>query len=189
MTLICLIRHGETDWNKVGKIQGRTNIPLNESGIEQAKKCAAILEKSKWDMLLTSPLLRAKQTAELMNKHTQLPLMEMDAFTERDYGDAEGMTPEVRNRLFSNRAYPNMETREELLERIGDGLRHIEDTYPDKKILLVTHGGVINTILAHLSDGEIGSGKTKLNNACVSHIYLQAGIWRIKNFNLVDHLE
>lgn len=63
-TSICLIRHGETDWNVLGKVQGRTDIPLNSTGIVQAEKCAELLKLSKWDVIITSPLKRAKETAE-----------------------------------------------------------------------------------------------------------------------------
>src|SRR5699024_6004320 len=91
MTTIRLIRHGETNWNKEGRIQGKTDIPLNETGRIQAEECAASLKHSEWDIIISSPLKRAKQTAEIINKNLHLPIMEMSAFAERNYGDAEGM--------------------------------------------------------------------------------------------------
>ena len=57
---ICLIRHGETDWNLIGKFQGREDIPLNKTGIEQIQRAADYLKKSKWGEIITSPLSRAK---------------------------------------------------------------------------------------------------------------------------------
>jgi broad specificity phosphatase PhoE len=62
---ICIIRHGETDWNKEKRLQGRENIPLNEEGINQIKNTIEYLKKYKWDIIITSPLSRAKQSAEL----------------------------------------------------------------------------------------------------------------------------
>lgn len=63
---ICLVRHGETDWNKVGKIQGHTDIELNENGIRQAYACAEYLNNAPFELIITSPLKRAKQTAEII---------------------------------------------------------------------------------------------------------------------------
>ena len=187
MTAICLMRHGETDWNKAGKIQGKTDIPLNNTGKIQAYQSAIMLQESKWDILITSPLIRAKETAEILNERLQLSMIEMDAFKERDFGDAEGMMPKERSALFSNRVYPNMETRDALIARIEQGLAYIIQSYPHKKVLLVAHGGVINTILSVLSKGEIGSGKTKLDNACISNIYYQEDMWHVKDFNQTIH--
>jgi len=83
MTQICLIRHGETDWNVLGKLQGRTDTVLNDRGILQAKQCAEHLKEMKWDFIITSPLLRAKQTAMILNEEIKVPLFEMEAFMER----------------------------------------------------------------------------------------------------------
>lgn len=188
MTSICLIRHGETDWNKEGRVQGQTDIPLNETGISQAKQCGKILQQSTWDMIITSPLQRAKQSATIINETLQLPMIEMEEFKERNYGDVEGMTVEERNKLYPNRNYPNQETQLELTDRVMKGIHKINETYYNKKILLVAHGGVINAILSHLSDGEIGSGKTKLLNACLSNIYLTEEKWHIKDYNQITHL-
>lgn len=68
------------------------------------------------------------------------------------------------------------------------GIQTIHETYPHKKVLLISHGGAINAILAALSDGKIGSGKTKLINASMSNIYHHEDKWHIKDFNQVTHL-
>lgn len=188
LTTIGLVRHGETEWNRLGKIQGKTDIPLNEAGRSQAKKCSKLVTKRKWDLIITSPLQRAKETAEIMNQRMQLPMVVMDTFEERDYGDAEGMTRVKREASFPNRNYPNMETRDALIKRVEDGLTHVETAYPNSNVLLVSHGGVINTILSMLSEGEIGSGKTKLLNGCISNIFLESMTWKIKDYNQVSHL-
>jgi len=188
MTSICLIRHGETDWNREGRIQGIADIPMNETGMAQAEKCAAFLAQSKWDVIISSPLARAKQTAAIINKKLQLPIIEMAAFKERDYGDAEGMTRAEREEAFPDREFPNQETRESLINRVMSGIQKLHETYPGRKVLLVAHGGVINAILAALSNGEIGSGKTRLNHGCISNIYHHQGKWNIKDYNQIAHL-
>lgn len=188
MTTICLVRHGETNWNKAGRVQGKTDIPLNQTGIAQAEECRVQLEKSDWDIIISSSLTRAKQTAEIINKGLQLPFIQMEAFQERGYGDVEGMTLKQRREKFPNRNYPNQESRSALTERVMNGIHTIYENYPNQKILLVAHGGVINAILAKLSNGEVGSAKTKLINACISNIYHLDNRWYIKDYNQVTHL-
>lgn len=189
MTIVCLVRHGETHWNAQGKIQGKTDIPLNEAGARQAAQCGAYLTASDWDLIITSPLQRARRTAEIINDTLGLPLIEMEEFAEKHFGDAEGMTYEERAHTFPNRLYPNQEDNEFFAERLAAGLKIINDRYPEQRVLLVSHGGVINAILGELSDGEIGSGKTRLLNACLSHIHFDKDNWIIQNYNQVSHLE
>lgn len=188
ITSICLIRHGETDWNSLGKLQGRTDISLSSKGILQAKECSQFLKTSEWDVIITSPLKRAKETAKIINKDLYLPFIEMDEFLERSFGDAEGMTLEERLTSFPKRNYPNQESRKSLNRRIISGIKKINQRYSNKKILLVAHGAVINAILAEFSNGEIGSGKTKLINACISNIELIQDEWKINDYNQVKHL-
>lgn len=188
MTKVCIVRHGETDWNSIGMLQGRTDISLNHLGLQQAKESRDYLCKFQWDVVVTSPLKRTKQTAEIINEKIGVPLIEMSEFIERGYGDAEGMTLQDRMAAFPDRNYPNQEDNSELNKRIIQGLNELNLSYKGKKILLVSHGGVINTILAILSNGEIGSGKTKLINASLSNIELVDNQWKIRDYNNVSHL-
>jgi uncharacterized phosphatase len=178
-----LVRHGETDWNAIGKLQGRTDIPLNSTGITQAKECSEFLSGSNWDVIITSPLKRAKQTAEIINAYLKLPIVEMEEFIERCYGDAEGLPIEERLVTFHDGNIPNQETMNSLKSRVMEGIHIINDKFPNKKIILVAHGTVINSILATLSNGEIGSGKTKLLNACISNIHYHQKEWKIVEHN------
>jgi uncharacterized phosphatase len=188
LTIICLIRHGETEWNATRKLQGSTDIPLNETGIQQAQECRDFLKTEKWDVIITSPLLRAKQTAIIINEALKLPFIEMEDFKERHYGAAEGMTKPERLEAFQDKNYPNQEDLLSLNKRVMAGIDKIYQKYPGKKVLLVAHGAVINSILSTLSDGEIGSGKTKLLNACISNIHFHEEKWAVKSYNQVDHL-
>lgn len=188
MTTICLIRHGETDWNAIGKLQGRTNIPLNNKGIEQAEECGTFLIPSDYDVLIASPLKRAKHTAEIINTYLNLPLVEMKDFVERSFGDAEGMTVEERQALYPNREFPNKEDRQLFNNRVMTGIDKLAQTYSDQRILLVAHGAVINAILSTISKGELGSRKTTLKNACISNIDFYKEQWNVKNYNKIDHL-
>ena len=188
MTSICLVRHGETDWNKQGRLQGKTDIPLNSHGRQQAKECQQYLKGTEWDVLITSPLSRAKKTAEIINEELQLPLVEMEEFIERTFGEAEGMTAEERRTAFADTDYPGKETIEALNQRVLAGIEKIKETYPQKKVLLVAHGAVIGAILSYFSYGETDAGKEKLLNACISNIDYQQERWNIRDYNQVSHL-
>ncbi|SOC45057.1 histidine phosphatase family protein [Ureibacillus acetophenoni] len=188
MTKLCLVRHGETDWNSLGKLQGRKDIPLNKIGVLQAIECREFLKSTNWDVIISSPLKRAKETAEIINNELKIPIIEMVEFIERDYGDAEGMTVTERLTAFPNRNYTKQEDRQTLTIRVIAGIQKINQLYLRKRVLLVAHGGVINTILAQFSNGEIGSGKTKLINACISNIEFIDEEWKIKNYNQTGHL-
>jgi uncharacterized phosphatase len=188
VTTICLIRHGETEWNAIRKLQGSTDIPLNGTGIQQAQECRDFLKTLKWDVMITSPLMRAKQTAIIINEALKLPITEMEDFKERHYGAAEGMTKQERLEAFQDKNYPNQEDLLSLNKRVMAGIDKIYQNHLEKKVLLVAHGAVINSILSTLSDGEIGSGKTKLLNACISNIHFHEEKWAVKSYNQVDHL-
>lgn len=189
MTTICLIRHGETDWNAIGKIQGRTDIPLNNTGTLQAEACREYLANTYFDVLITSPLTRAKQTAEIINKSLNIPLIEMDEFLERDFGDAEGEILTDRIKLYLDTKQLNQEDRSSLNKRVIEGIQKIHHRYHDQRVILVAHGGVINAILSILSNGKVGAGKTKLKNACISNIHFHEGDWQIKDYNQASHLD
>lgn len=189
MTTICLVRHGETDWNASGRLQGATDIPLNKMGVQQAKKCGEFLKTSNWDVIITSPLKRAKRTAEIIHKNLiNVPLIEMDDFSERCFGDAEGMTLAERQITYPNRNYPNQEEMDSFNNRIMTGIKKVNQNYSNGKVLLVAHGAVINSLLSTLSKGEVGSGKTKLINACISNIQFQEEQWNVGEINQVTHL-
>lgn len=188
MTLICLVRHGETEWNALKKIQGRTDIPLNEVGKKQAIACSRFLSAFQWDTIVTSPLQRAKQTAEIINESLKIPLIVLDDFIERNYGDIEGLTIEERASMFPDFQCNNQESIEFVKKRVIEGLDKLHELYPRNNIIIVAHGGVINIILSILSNGEIGTGKSRLSNGSLSHIHNYEGQWKVKNYNQISHL-
>jgi uncharacterized phosphatase len=189
MTAICLIRHGETDWNLQRKLQGSTDIPLNETGIEQARKTGEHLKDTEWDIIVASPLIRAKKTAEIINEFLNLPIIEMEEFKERDFGDAEGMSLEERTtKKYNTKNYPNQQNIEEFTERLMTGLSKVQKQFPGKKVLVVAHGGAIQTILTTVSNGEINLDNTPLVNACISNIQFAEEAWKVTNYNLNEHL-
>ncbi|MRH44972.1 histidine phosphatase family protein [Aquibacillus halophilus] len=186
--MICLVRHGQTDWNYLGKIQGMTDVPLNDVGRRQAEECREYVNSQDWDFIISSPLKRAKETAEIINKDLNLQIIEMEEFKERSFGIAEGLTLEERTIQFPEGDYPGQESKQDLVERVMSGIDTINRSYPGKKVLLVAHGAVIGTLLSTISNGQIGSGRTKLMNACISNIQHVDDQWKIHNYNQIDHL-
>ena len=184
---ICVVRHGETDWNNMGKWQGREDIPLNVKGIYQAGKCGLALRKRKWSAVFSSPLSRAKQTANIiarLNKISQV--CEEYGLIERDYGKASGLTPAERRILFPDGKYENaegVENWETLRDRGCTAVLKCAQKSDGGDIIIVSHGGVINSLLAHLSNHEIGSGKTVLKNGCLSMLEYKDGVLRIVFYN------
>lgn len=188
MTAICLVRHGETDWNAAKRIQGRTDIPLNDTGKWQAEQTGLYLKDAHWDVVISSPLSRAKETAHLILQHVHAPLVIMDDFIERDYGDAEGMSFEERQKLFPNKQYPNMEPLSTLQDRMLEGIEKVRATYPDQRVLIVAHGAAIHALLTALADEHMGIKDTRLENACLNYVEWTDGEWKVNDYNVVSHL-
>ena len=90
---IYLIRHGETDWNLEGKLQGQENIPLNKTGLKQSEACGEALKAVPLQCVQTSPLSRARRTAEIIADQQECPLIINPSLIERDYGLLSGLTP------------------------------------------------------------------------------------------------
>jgi uncharacterized phosphatase len=189
MTTVYLVRHGETDWNAEKRMQGQTDIPLNQKGIAQAEVCGASLVASDYDVVLSSGLQRAKKTAEIINGYLNLPFDVMDDFAERFFGDGEGLTIEERAKLYPDFNYPNQEELAVFAKRIMTGLQKVHEKYAGKRVLLVAHGQVIYRILRIVSKDQVDFGKRKIENTSISTIAWENGDWVLKDWNRVDHLK
>lgn len=188
MTNVYFLRHGETDWNLEGRTQGRTDIPLNHNGELQAKESGAALKDKKIDVIITSPLKRAKKTAEIVQEQLNVDLIEREAFIELSFGDAEGMTLAEKLERFPDRIYPNSEDGASIERRFLTGLAEIHDKYHNQNVVVVSHGAFINAILYHYSNGETGTGKIKLTNGGITSLKISDDKVEILECNQVNHL-
>ena len=171
---ICVIRHGETDWNVMGKLQGREDVPLNQNGVFQVERCALSLLNWKWKAIITSPLSRASQTAEIIARTLNIQEIYEDIdLIERDYGEASGLTVEERAVQFPDDHYTGIEDWTALRDRVYGSLLRNADRFSSDNIIVVSHGSAINSILAELSNHEIGTGKTRLKNTCINLLEYQ----------------
>ena len=181
---ICVVRHGETDWNRAGKWQGREDIPLNETGKQQAEYCGDTLKHKQWDAIFSSPLKRAKETADIIAQAANIPsVVTVYDLIERDLGAASGLTPEERKRLFPDGKYPGMENWDRLKNRVHKAILKCTDKSNGGDIIIVSHGGSINSVLAHLSNHKIGTGKTPLQNGCFTMLEYTGGVLKIVYYN------
>jgi uncharacterized phosphatase len=149
MTLLYLVRHGETDWNLARRIQGSTDIPLNDTGRAQAAASGRLLARRQWDAVYASPLSRALETAAIIARETGLPApLPEPALVERNYGEAEGMTgAEIDERFPGGAEVPGRESREQVVERVMPALHALAQRHPGESIIFVSHGGVIRSVL------------------------------------------
>lgn len=156
MTAFALVRHGETDWNRARRIQGSTDIPLNDTGRAQARSAGELLAGRAWSRIVASPLSRAAETAQLIAAAAGLGDPEHDsAFVERNYGEAEGLTgAELDARFPDGVEVPGRETREAVAERVLAGLHALAAVHPGESIIVVAHGGVIRSVLESVSPGR-----------------------------------
>lgn len=154
-----IVRHGQTDWNIQGRIQGSTDIELNSTGINQAKQTAQLLKDINFDIIYSSPLKRTIETARLINKYHNLDIITDNRIIERNFGNFEG-TQNVLTNITDYLDYEknlntnNVESIKELFNRTENFLFDIYNNYKNtnSNILVVTHGGVSVAITAIINN-------------------------------------
>ncbi|NLJ95823.1 MAG: DUF4445 domain-containing protein [Clostridiales bacterium] len=183
---IYLIRHGETDWNLQGRLQGREDIELNETGRIQAGRAKEALRDTGVRVVLTSPLIRAVETAKIISEGLAGSDVIIDEdLIEREFGILSGMSYD-RRKYFDTfgREEKSMEPFDELCKRLLDCIYRNIEKYKDQDIIMVSHGAAINAVLSVLSGGDEGSGKTRLKNSCISTLTYEDSKLKIESFNL-----
>lgn len=156
--MLYVIRHGQTDWNLNNKLQGRTDIELNDNGRQQAKETKNALIDIKFDYVFCSPLKRAMETCKIV---TDEKIVVDERLLERNYGELEGNYKNTYNKsdLWQENfcpPYANVETLEELQERVFSFLNEIKK-YGNKNILLVSHAGTIRMIYKYFMGSPISN--------------------------------
>ncbi|CAH1218291.1 Adenosylcobalamin/alpha-ribazole phosphatase [Paenibacillus plantiphilus] len=189
---IGLIRHGKTDWNALGKIQGQTDTPLNAEGIRQAQALAERLsrETMKWDAVISSDLMRANETARIIAQTLQIPLLDSDArLRERYFGEIEGTTEAERLARWGpdwRRSNSGQETDEQVRSRALAFVNEIAARQPSERLLVVSHG----SLLAQLMKGMCGELEDKpILNMSFSIMERDGESWKPLLHNCTLHLE
>lgn len=167
-----IIRHGETTWNRSMRLQGQTDIELNENGRSLARVTARALRKIPFDLCFTSPLVRAKETAQLILEGRTIPIYEDARIQEIGFGTYEGRRVrdeafQITDPIFENffqhperfQAPKGGESLEKLCARTGNFLDELarRSELQDKTILVSTHGAASRALLAHIMHSPISA--------------------------------
>lgn len=185
---IYLMRHGETDWNKEGKLQGSADIPLNENGIRLAQETAQALKEIPFEVIYSSPLCRARKTAELMRLERQIPIFEDARLKEMSFGRYEGdsiyqAAHDAENPLYKFIREPenfNAQDGENFSDVIARAQNYIDEVLiPAQKeystVLITAHGAFIRCFLRCIENRPLSAfwGGIPLKNCCVTAMELQ----------------
>ena len=145
-----VVRHGETAWNAERKLQGKNDIPLNEKGIQQAEEAREALESYEYDVVFSSPYLRASMTARIINETRRKPIFFDYRLRERCFGIYEGMVAGTYDYASIWDYEQNMdlggETIRDFFERVYDFMEDLKKLRPAENVLIVCHGGTMRAI-------------------------------------------
>ena len=197
-----IIRHGETEFNKSKLLQGRgINAPLNETGWLQAKAVANALESYPIEKIVTSSLIRTKQTAAPFAQRTQTEIESWSEFDEMSFGNFEGKPffdviehlkelQEVWSNGQIDVEVPGGESPEEVYERAATKLIEIAESSAETHIAVFIHGRLIRILLS----GILGYGLKNMQNiehenGAINHITWEKGVFHPNRLNMTEHLE
>lgn len=149
--MLLLARHGETDWNREGRMQGHADPPLNARGREQARDLAARLAGFRLDAIYSSDLRRALETAQIVAEALGLRVTPDPGLREIDVGSWEGLTrAEIEERFPGAHAPEDGEPREAFRARVVAAVERIAHAHPDGEVLVVAHGGLVRALQRHV---------------------------------------
>lgn len=200
-TEIYIIRHGETEWNIAQRFQGQLDSPLTQAGIEQAKKTGKAIKGIPFDAFFSSDLERAYQTAKYINAKIKMPEIIKDIrLRERNFGMLHGTTrkeaekkyPDIIEKLWNGEAdytVPEGESRQNFIKRTADFFNFIAGKYPEKRVLVVSHGGVLSMAIRYILNLDLNTPRRfLLPNTGINIFQCREGLWYIKSLGLVSHL-
>lgn len=182
LTTFALVRHGQTDWNAERRLQGSTDIPLNDVGRGQARDAVAALAPYRWDAVVSSPLSRAAETADLIAEGLGLTVARrIPALTERGFGPAEGMQagPELEALRIPG-GFRGAESEDDAAARGLGALEELAGEFRGRSVLVVTHGTLLRVSLSRATGRTLASVDNAVLN--LAHHHTVDG-WRLEYFN------
>jgi 2,3-bisphosphoglycerate-dependent phosphoglycerate mutase len=199
-TRILLVRHGETDWNASGRIQGHSDTPLNAAGRLQARRAAQRLAREPIRALYSSDLARAFETAAIIGAPLGLTVVASPQLRERRYGEWEGLTsaeiqahyPEqfaIWRARSTDFAPPQGETRNEILTRALAELQTIARRHVREMVVVVSHGGLCYVLINHIL-GSVDADRREftIGNASIHTLDVTGNQWSVISMNETAHL-
>jgi len=200
-TTLILVRHGETEWNVAGRIQGHSDSRLTARGAEQGRRAAERLAGLDISTVYASDLGRARETGEIIAAPHGLAVKTVQGLRERCYGAFEGRTaeeirgetPDVFERWLGDRqglAPPEGETQHELSERVMGALGEIAGAHPGETVVVATHGGPIKSAVFAVLEIPIESwDRAWVSNGSVTILKGDQGELKVACFNDTSHLD
>lgn len=203
ITRLCLVRHGETDWNAAHRLQGHTDIDLNARGIAQAKQMAYALKRInlQFDVLYTSDLQRAAKTAQAIEALFKTSAISNAELRERHLGALQGLTtneaptrePDLWKSHISRNIEENLRSGESIRQfsdRIKTALEKIRIDHSGKTILLVSHGGALDMMYRIASNQALDANKVvTVPNASLNWISHDGLSWKVDSWAETSHLD
>lgn len=200
MTRLCMVRHGETEWNAEGRVQGQLDVPLSAAGLAQAQCVAAVLRVGSFSALCASDLQRVRQTAQPAAEKLGLPIRIDAALRERHYGAFQGLTyAEARHTRPAD--YARFKAKDpEFAFGTGESLRDffsrtiacigsIARRHQGHEVLVFTHGGVLEMAYRHATGCGLSTPRTcELPNAALNWIEVGEAGWRVLGWADCGHL-
>lgn len=199
-TRLCLIRHGETDWNVELRLQGHTDTSLNARGMAQAAALGRALASYRFDAVIASDLLRARQTAQPLVEGRELPLLLAPVLRERHFGCCEGMTlaeiraelPDVAQALTGRApdyAPPGGESTAQHRSRVIGGITTLAQQFSGKCIAVIFHGGSLEMVYRHVHRMPLEPMRDfPLPNASINWLRVGGGDWVFESWGETAHL-
>ncbi|QIA07575.1 histidine phosphatase family protein [Draconibacterium halophilum] len=199
-TEITIIRHGETIWNAQRRIQGQRNSKLSENGILQAELVAKALDKRQFDILISSDLERAVETARIINTQLVLPHEYNVKLRERSFGVVEGLNFEEMKHQYPDEfrrykerdpefAFPGGESIQQLFNRVTVEIEDIARKFDQQKVLIVSHGLVLEMMMYKTFSINLTDPRTfSINNSSISSFYIDGANWFLKEWGVIEHL-
>ncbi len=190
-----LMRHGETPWNREGRVMGRNPVELDEDGRKQVEAAVPLARMLQPEMIVCSPLVRARQSAEIIANGIGIrDIIEDPRLSEVEYGRWEGMIYEdlvkdahyihYRERPLDEPT-PGGETMYQVQARGVDSIRHTIAANPGKRVLFVSHGDIIRTVLCHFMNLNLENfRRIRIDNATFFGIQIAGDFAEIKFLNL-----
>jgi broad specificity phosphatase PhoE len=159
---------------------------MNDTGIEQVRLAAQALQASDWDVVLTSPLTRARQTAQIIANHVGFDeILENELLIERSFGEAEGLSHEQWRAKYANLdEIPGGESRTQLAERSQRLLDYVSSEFNGLRVLAISHGALIRGLLAIASNNELPRDGERLGNASLNVVSHSEAAWQVVNYSL-----
>ena len=159
---------------------------MNKTGIEQVELAARAIKAEDWDVILTSPLTRAKQSAEIIARRNGFSkIIEQDLLIERSFGEAEGLSHQQWRAKYSNLdEIPGGESRTQVVERSFLLLETISKELAGKRVLAISHGALIRSLISIASNDELPRDGERLGNASLNVVKHTENSWQVVNYSL-----